>query len=128
MSAPLGPRLRLTAAAAISGLALLGLSGCSEDSSTATPDESSEPTSIQVTVEGDSITPAGERVKVSVGEPVTLEIDSDREGELHVHSTPEQEISFSEGASEHELVLDRPGIVEVESHDPDIVVLQLEAR
>ena len=27
-----------------------------------------------------------------------------------------------------EITIDRPGVVEVESHDPDVVVLQLEVR
>lgn len=49
-------------------------------------------------------------------------------GELHVHSTPEQKIESDAGTSEHELVIDRPGVVEVESHEPDVVLLQLDVR
>ena len=128
MPAPIRPRLRVAAAAAITSVAMLGLSACSEDAAEGNGAENAEPTSIQVTVEGDSIAPTGERVQVEVGEPVTIEVSSDREGSFHVHSTPEQEITFSEGTSEHEVVLDRPGVVEVETHDPDLVVLQLEAR
>ena len=45
-----------------------------------------------------------------------------------MHSTPEQEIAYDAGTSEHEITIDRPGVVEVESHEPDVIVLQLEVR
>jgi hypothetical protein len=83
---------------------------------------------ITVTREGDTFTPNGERVELEVGQTLTLTIDADAPGELHVHSTPEQEITYGEGTSEHEITIDRPGVVEVESHEPDTIVLQLEVR
>jgi hypothetical protein len=83
---------------------------------------------VTVTREGDSFTPNGERVEVGVDETLVLTIEADEAGELHVHSTPEQEIAYDAGTSEHEIVVDRPGVVEVESHDPDVVLLQLEVR
>ncbi len=78
--------------------------------------------------EGDDFTPNGERVELGVDQTLVLTIDADEAGELHVHSTPEQEIEYDAGTSEHELVIDRPGVVEVESHEPDVVLLQLEVR
>ena len=84
--------------------------------------------SIEVTREGDTFTPNGERVELEVGQTLVLTIDSDVAGELHVHSTPEQEVTYDAGTSEHEITVDRPGVVEVESHGPDLVVLQLEVR
>ena len=103
------------------------------DSSSGSPSESaSEPaedgTRIEITREGDTFTPMGERVEAPVGEPVTLVITADTAGELHVHSTPEQEVAYEAGTSEHTVTIDRPGVVEVESHEPDVVVLQLEVR
>ena len=91
---------------------------------------STEGDSVAVTVtrEGDSFTPNGERVELEVDQTLVLTIDADEAGEIHVHSTPEQEIEYAAGTSEHELVIDRPGVVEVESHDPDVVLLQLEVR
>ncbi|MGF9754302.1 hypothetical protein AAII07_03815 [Microvirga sp. 0TCS3.31] len=83
---------------------------------------------VTVTREGDSFTPNGERVELGVDQTLVLTIEADEAGELHVHSTPEQEISYDAGTSEHEIVVDRPGVVEVESHDPDVVLLQLEVR
>jgi hypothetical protein len=81
-----------------------------------------------VTREGDSFTPNGERVELGVDQTLVLTIESDEAGELHVHSTPEQEIAYDAGTSEHEIVIDRPGVVEVESHEPDVILLQLEVR
>ena len=83
---------------------------------------------VTVTREGDSFTPNGERVELGVDQPLVLTIEADEAGELHVHSTPEQEIPYDAGTSEHEIVIDRPGVVEVESHEPDLVLLQLEVR
>ena len=83
---------------------------------------------VTVTRVGDEFTPNGERVELEVDQTLVLTIDADEAGEIHVHSTPEQEIEYAAGTSEHELVIDRPGVVEVESHDPDVVLLQLEVR
>jgi hypothetical protein len=83
---------------------------------------------LTVTREGDEFTPNGDRVELAVDQTLVLTIDADEAGELHVHSTPEQEIEYEAGTSEHELTIDRPGVVEVESHQPDIVLLQLEVR
>ena len=83
---------------------------------------------VTITREDDSFTPNGERVELAVDQTLVLTVDSDEAGEIHVHSTPEQEITYDAGTSEHELVIDRPGVVEVESHEPDVVLLQLEVR
>jgi hypothetical protein len=83
---------------------------------------------LTVTRTGDTFSPNGERVELGAGQPLVLTIEADAAGELHVHSTPEQDIAYGEGTSEHEIVIDRPGVVEVESHDPDLILLQLEVR
>lgn len=112
----------------------LGLTACSGsddgDPPAATRSASDEGDSVAVTVtrEGDSFTPNGERVELAVGQTLVLTVTADEPGEMHVHSTPEQEIAYEAGTSEHEITIDRPGVVEVESHEPDTVVLQLEVR
>ena len=107
-----------------------------DQSSSSSPSDSSDSGStstgggaaVTVTREGDSFTPNGERVELGVDQTLVLTIEADEAGELHVHSTPEQEISYDAGTSEHEIVIDRPGVVEVESHEPDVILLQLEVR
>lgn len=59
---------------------------------------------------------------------MAVTITADVAGELHVHSTPEQTIAYDAGTSEHEITIGRPGLVEVENHEPAAVVLQLEVR
>jgi hypothetical protein len=113
-----------------------GLSACGGDTDTVTdppetsqsPSTDGEPVAVTVTREGDAFTPNGERVELAVDQTLVLTIDADEAGELHVHSTPEQDITYDTGTSEHEITIDRPGVVEVESHDPDLVLLQLEVR
>ncbi len=100
--------------------------GDSPSSSTSSAD--GDTVALTVTREGDTFTPNGERVELEVGQTLDLTITSDAAGELHVHSTPEQEIAYEAGTSEHQLTIDRPGVVEVESHEPDSIVLQLEVR
>jgi len=110
------------------------LSACGGDAETDPPATSQTSTTdgdsvtVAVTREGDSFTPNGARVELGVDQTLVLTIDADEAGELHVHSTPEQEVAYEEGASEHEITIDRPGVLEVESHDPDVIVMQLEVR
>ena len=112
----------------------LGLTACGgsddADPPAGTQSSSNEGDSVAVTVtrEGDSFTPNGERVELAVGQTLVLTVTADEAGEMHVHSTHEQEVAYEAGTSEHEITIDRPGVVEVESHEPDTVVLQLEVR
>jgi len=138
---------RALAAAAVAALALTGCGSeeptatTEETPATSTPSESAvaseSPTetatgdsgqAIEIEIEGDRIEPRGKRVKVKAGEPVTLEVESDRPAELHVHSSPEQVLDVDKGESTLSLTIERPGIVDVEEHDSGIVVFQLEVR
>jgi len=106
------------------------ISGCGAAQETAPADETPTPEGkgvlVDVTVGGDEIAPNGARIEAEVGEPIIVTVDADRAGELHVHSTPEQVIAFDQGSTQHELVIDQPGVVEVEEHDSGFVVLQLQ--
>jgi hypothetical protein len=135
-----------TAAATLVVLSAVSLTGCSsaedepkaQDPGSATTDATSPgdgtrseaPTGVvvDITFDGDTVDPNGERIQAKVGEPVTLTVHADAAGELHVHSTPEQEIAYAAGTSTHEVTFDQPGIVEIESHDLDKVVVQVEVR
>jgi len=97
-----------------------------------TPEETPEPSEpavqeIELVFEGGEAPPV-ERVQVGVGERVALVVTSDAAGELHVHSDPEQTLAYDAGTTRLPLTIDRPGVVEVERHEPAALVLQLEVR
>jgi hypothetical protein len=140
---------RALAAAAIAVLALTGCAGSDEPSSaaeetpaTTTPPSASESPEdsaasppgeraghpIEIEIEGDRVEPRGERVQVTAGEPVTLKVRSDRPAELHVHSSPEQELEVDAGETMLRLTIETPGIVDVEEHETGTIAIQLEVR
>ena len=110
-------------------VAALSLTGCSDDANGSPGSHASHDkggTTVDITIKDGKVTPSGDRVKAKVGEPVTLRIDADTAGEIHVHSTPEQEIEFEKGTSTKKLTIDQPGIVDVEDHALEQVIVQLE--
>jgi plastocyanin len=127
-------RSPLLVAAPVLALALGGLlSGCggsSEDGDGASGGESatsgtSATTDVDVTVDGDTISPTNKQVEIAVGDTVTLHVTADRAGELHVHSSPEQELEFGKGETDLPLTLDKPGSVDVEEHASETLVLRV---
>ncbi len=109
----------------------LTLSACGSDdaspSSTGSSSTTSDSSLIEVTISGDSVTPNGERVEIAKGQDVTLEVTADEAGEIHVHANPEQELEYDAGSTTLTITgLDQPGIVEVESHDLEKTIVQLE--
>lgn len=83
---------------------------------------------LTVTIDGDEVSPNAEKIDLGTGEKLLVEIDSDRAGELHVHSASEQSIEFAEGTTNSEIVVNTPGTVEVEDHDTTAVVALIEVR
>jgi hypothetical protein len=134
-------RTRLVPAAAI--LAVLALTAAcgSSSGSTASDDDGHDVTAqptpataspsgtvIRIQVTDDGVDPSGSRVNVKKGEPITLLITATKAGELHVHSTPEQHVEFPSGTSAAMITLDQPGVVDVEDHALDKLIVQLEVR
>jgi hypothetical protein len=120
--------MRRTIASLAAGLLLAAaLAGCGSDANggPSGSDAANEP--IVVTFEGGDVTPKGERVTVNQGE-VTFEVTADEPGAIHVHSSPEQEFDYEAGTHDYTVALDTPGVVEVESHDLDVVIVQLEVN
>ena len=108
-------------------LVMLSLTACSNDSGSSTGSGGTgKGTTIDITIKNGKVTPHGDRVKAKVGQPVTLHISADTSGEIHVHSSPEQEIAFDKGTSTKKLTIDQPGIVDVEDHALEQVIVQLE--
>jgi hypothetical protein len=117
---------RTLATVAVLWLSLLGGAACGEDDDAGNPTQ--DPKVIEITFEGDTVTPAGDRVNVDVGQTVELVVKADAAGEIHVHSDPEQELSYGEATTTLTLTIDEPGIVDVESHDLEQVIVQLEVE
>ena len=108
----------------------VGLAGCGDDDSSGSGDGSDLSTkTIDVTITGDSVTPNGDRVSVQVNQPIELVVKADAEGEIHVHSDPEKELEYGAGTTTlPAFTIDKPGIVEVESHALEKTIVQLEVK
>lgn len=102
---------------------LLGACGSSGNSSS---DGSGGTRTIAITVRNGKIRPHGIEVKAEKGKPIRLRITSDTAGELHVHSSPEQEVPFHRGTTLKTLTIRQPGIVDIEDHQLDTLVVQLQ--
>lgn len=83
---------------------------------------------IVITIKGGEVSPNAKRIEAKVNQTVKLEIHADEAGEMHVHSSPDQTIEYDEGTTNAEITIDKPGVVDVETHDPAQTVLQIEVR
>ena len=113
---------------ALSCLVGAALSACGTDDGSEGDQGSDEPVVVQITFENGEVSPSGERIEVEAGEPIDLEVTADEPGEIHIHSDPEQEIAYEAGTETIEIEIERPGVVAVESHDLDQVIVQLEVK
>ncbi|MGA8257216.1 MAG: hypothetical protein WB767_11650 [Nocardioides sp.] len=117
---------RAAAVTTLTALLAFTGAGCGDDGGGG----STELVEIEVTFDGGTVTPNGDRVDVDAGQPIDLVVTADEPGEIHVHSDPEQTFEYDgDGATTTlELAIDRPGVVEVESHDLNQVIVQLEVK
>jgi hypothetical protein len=116
---------RILPAVATSVVVLGLLTSCGDDEPAGTGSDQ-DPVTIEITFEGGTVDPGGDRVEVGVDQPIELVVIADAPGEIHVHSDPEQELEYSEGTTTLPLTIDKPGVVDVESHDLDTIIVQLE--
>ena len=123
-------RLRLLGAAAAA--ALLWSTGCTSSSSptTAEPSPSSSaasasPTSaavdtliIGITIKGKAVTPNGEKLDVTKGQTVVLQVNSDTDDEIHAHTGGDGfELAVKAGKrTDGQFVASETGSFEIESH------------
>ncbi len=105
--------------------AVLALAGCGDDGSSS---EGTDQNTIEVTFADGDVQPKGDRVTVNADQPITFDVTADEPGEIHVHSSPEQEFAYEAGTHSYDVTIDTPGVVEVESHDLDVVIVQLEVK
>ncbi|RNL78653.1 hypothetical protein [Nocardioides marmorisolisilvae] len=137
-------RPALAAGAATALVLALSLTACGSDgkkpgsepeaelsatpSSQVTTAPSSDAKVIAIKLSGDTVTPSGDKVEVKANQPIVLQINADKAGELHLHSSPEKHIEFPAGGSEITLKLAQPGVVDLEDHALDKLIVQLEVR
>jgi hypothetical protein len=119
---------RPAAAIAAALLSASLLAGCGGSSSS--PAASDLPTKVvDIAFSGDTVTPNGELVEVKVGQRIELDVTADKPGEIHVHSSPEQEFQYDKGSSTIELKpITAPGRIQVESHTLEKTLFTLQAR
>jgi hypothetical protein len=125
----MSPVVRHRSLVLVAVLALVMLVGCGSGGdkagSSESPDSSGSMT-IDITLKGDTVKPSGSKVEVKAGKPINLHIVADKAGELHVHSSPEQHIEFKAGTTDKTLTIDQPGVVDVEDHALDKLIVQLQ--
>lgn len=81
---------------------------------------------VEMSFEGGTASPLGERVQADVGQPIVFLVTADEPGELHAHTTEELTLEYPAGESELTMVVEQPGVVEVESHDLGAILVQLQ--
>ena len=120
---------RPAAAIAAALLSAFLLAGCGGGSGSSPASDSLPTKVVDITFAGDSVTPNGELVEVAVGQRIELDVTADKPGEIHVHSSPEQEFEYAKGSSTIVVKpITAPGRVEVESHTLEKTLFTLQAR
>ena len=121
---------RLLAVVAVVLLGAVSLTACGSGSSGPAADGSMPTKVIDITFNGDDTDPSGQKIDVAVGQRIEFDVTADKPGEIHVHSSPEeQEFEYQTGSSTIEVKpIQAPGQVTVESHTLDKVLFTLVAR
>jgi hypothetical protein len=117
---------RLVTTAALLLVVVMTAGGCGSTS----PSSGPLPTKvIEVTVTGKTTDPSGQTIGVAVGQRIELRVTADAPGEIHVHSSPqEQEFEYDKGSSTIEVKpIPAPGRVTVESHTLNKTLFILQA-
>lgn len=105
-------------------------------SATTSPTDSPSPTAapagkvknIRVIIQDGNVYPDNKRISIDRGTTVVFHINAEVPGELHVHSSPEAHIEYGAGDTVKELTFDRPGLIAVEDHALDKLLIQLEVK
>lgn len=87
------------------------------------------PVVVHVDIEGDQVSPNGDTVDVPLGSQVELDIQADTSGEIHVHSSPEQQVDYHAGTTQASLgTFGVPGQVAVEVHALNKTIVTLRVQ
>ncbi|WP_328993853.1 hypothetical protein OG394_05735 [Kribbella sp. NBC_01245] len=84
---------------------------------------------VDVKIESGKTVPSGAVVKVSKDEQITVNITSDIDDEIHVHSTPDHSFQISAGQKlEETFSFGATGTYEMESHRLKKLIVKFEVR
>ncbi len=89
------------------------------------PPASTDEVTIDVAIKGDDVAPVAQEADMEVGQTLIINVTSDRSGELHVHSSPEQQMNFPAGSSRLAITFDKPGQIDIEEHESDTLVARV---
>jgi heme/copper-type cytochrome/quinol oxidase subunit 2 len=83
---------------------------------------------IVVSVKDGKVSPKAHRIKVAEGSAVQILVSSDVDDEVHVHGYDiEREVSAGQSTTV-EFTANQTGVFEVETHESNLLLLQLEVR
>jgi hypothetical protein len=106
-----------------------GLNPASTSSAPSADSSTSAGVGVGITIKDGKVTPQGDRIDVPLGGEVSLEVTSDADEEIHVHSDPEHTFEIKAGHTKtFSFTIDTPGQVAVEAHHLDVTILQLVVR
>jgi len=122
--------MRRLVALAVTLVSAFTLSACGSSSSSSGAGDDEPTKVIDITFDGNDVTPNGTDIDVKVGQRIELDVTADKPGEIHVHSSPEeQEFEYDAGSSTLQVKpIPAPGQVVVESHTLDKTLFTLVAR
>lgn len=84
---------------------------------------------IDVDIAGGAVTPTNAHAEATVGQPITLAVNSDAEDSIHVHSIPEHVFDVRPSpAQRFEFTVQVPGRVDVELHDLNRTIVTITVR
>ena len=92
------------------------------------PEETDQAVEIVTGVRDGKVSPKRRRIEVPLGSQVRLLVTSDVDDDIHVHGFEIEEPVEAGRTTTVEFVADEAGIFEVETHDTELELLQLEVR
>jgi hypothetical protein len=139
--------LRFVVGASFAGLLMGGATACASGEDTTTPESYGAPASaegsgspsgtpseteqvieIRVSVTDGTVQPSPRRVEVEKDSQVRLLVTSDVDDELHVHGYQIEAELEAGRPTAVEFAADQTGLFEVETHESELELLQLEVR
>lgn len=84
--------------------------------------------SIAVTITGKKVTPAPATIDLKVGETLTLVVTSDHDDEIHAHGFDVTGTLKAGTPSTVTVTGTEPGVFEVETHEPPLMLMRIAVR